>query len=290
MFFRALIFILLTFAGAAQAATLKTVELSDGRSYLIAVPEGIRNPPLILALHGGGGNPSQFARDAGLTATALKSGYAIAYPAGSGRTRLLTWNGIYCCAYAQQKGIDDIGFLDRVVADAAARFGIDSKRIFITGMSNGSIMAETYAASRPRVVRAVAGVAGSMDTRSVRVRGPVPLLHIHGTADDNVLYSGGVGADSVVKTNFVSVEEVLKAFLSAAPRGLTFSESVIDPGNDGMTTDRLVWSKNGIDWIVHLRVNGGGHNWPGGPRGQRKRATRDFDTASQILAFFNQFR
>jgi len=288
--FRTLMIILLTFAGAAQADRLTTVTLNDGRYYLIAVPEGVKSPPLILALHGGGGNPAQFERDAGLTAAALKAGYAIAYPAGTGRTRLLTWNAIYCCAYAQRQGIDDVAFLDRVVKDARKRFGIDPKRIFVTGMSNGSMMAETYAASRPAIVRAVAGVSGTLDVRDVRVRGPVPLLHIHGTADEHVLYTGGVGPDSIVETDVSSVEQVLRAFLAVAPRGLSATETVINPTEDGMTTDRLAWSKNGVDWIVHLRVNGGGHNWPGGARGAHKGATTDFRAADEILRFFGQFR
>jgi polyhydroxybutyrate depolymerase len=275
---------------SAYAKDLKRVTLSDGRYYLIAVPDGVANPPLIIALHGGGGNPAQFESDSGLTKRALANGFAIAYPAGSGRTRLLTWNGIYCCAYAQEKQIDDVAFLDRVVSDAAKNYWIDAKRIFVTGMSNGSIMAETYGALRPRVVRAIGGVAGTMDIHDVRIRGAVPLLHIHGTDDSHVAYNGGYGPDSFVKVDFVAVEKLLDVFRKAAGPGLSYSESVIDPADDGMTTDRLVWSRNGVDYIVHLRVNGGGHNWPGGPRGERKGATRDFDAAEEVIRFFVQFK
>jgi polyhydroxybutyrate depolymerase len=288
--FRALIALLMIWTGAVQAASLKTVTLDDGRFYLIAVPDGVERPPLILALHGGGGNPEQFERDAGLAKAALKAGFAIAYPAGSGRTRLLTWNAIYCCAYAQRQRIDDVAFLDRVVADAGRQFGIDSKRIFVTGMSNGSMMAETYGALRPGIVRAIAGVSGTLDLRDIQPRGGVPLLHIHGTDDENVLYQGGVGPDSIVGTDVSSVEDLLEAFLSVAPRGLVYSETVLNPANDGMTTDRLAWSENGIDWVVHLRVNGGGHNWPGGARGQRKGATKDFAAATEVIRFFKQFK
>lgn len=280
----------LVFGTAARAADLAEVSLSDGRYYLIAVPDGVENPPLILAMHGGGGNPSQFERDAGLTERALANGFAIAYPAGSGRSRLLTWNAVYCCAYAQEKKIDDVGFLDRVVADAAKRYGIDPKRIFTTGMSNGSMMAETYGAMRPKIVRAIGGVAGTMDIYNVRIRGAVPLLHIHGTDDRHVAYEGGYGPDSFVKVNFVAVDKVLDAFRRAAGDRFSYAESVINPADDGMTTDRLAWSRNGVDYIVHLRVNGGGHNWPGGPRGVRKGATRDFKAAEEVIRFFVQFK
>ena len=94
-----------------------------------------------------------------------------------------TWNGGYCCGAAARRGVDDLAFLDAVVADAVARFGLDGARIYAAGMSNGAIMAETWAAARPEGLKAVVAVAGSMDAAQVPVRGRVPVLIIHGTAD-----------------------------------------------------------------------------------------------------------
>ena len=277
--------ILFLLPAAAISAPLTDVTLTDGRTYKIAVPAGVKRPPLILALHGGGGNPGQFERQAGLTDKALKRGFAIAYPSGSGRGPLLTWNAIYCCAYASEKGIDDVDFLDRVVRDAAVKFGIDDRRIFVTGMSNGSMMAETYAAQRAWFVRAVAGVAGTMDVRSVKLIGRVPLLHIHGTNDQHVLYEGGYGPDAKVKVDFVAVKDLLAAFLKSAPRDLAYTEMTIDTVDDGMSTDVLTWSKDDRAWVVHYRVNGGGHAWPGSRRGTG--GTLDFAAADAVLSFFS---
>ncbi|MFM7442795.1 MAG: alpha/beta hydrolase family esterase, partial [Tabrizicola sp.] len=173
-----LLTLLLTLPAAAE-----TVRLGD-RWYDIQLPRNPKGAPLILALHGGGGDPDQFASASGFGTAATRAGYAVAFPAGSGRRgeRLLTWNGGYCCGYAQRQGVDDIGFLKSVIKDARDRFGL-SDRVFLTGMSNGSILSETFAAKNPDLVRAVAGVSGTMDTGSTRVAGPVPALIIHGTAD-----------------------------------------------------------------------------------------------------------
>ena len=104
-------------------ASAETVQLGD-RYYQIELPANPRGAPLILALHGGGGNPDQFASASGLGRDAVKAGYAVAFPAGTGRRadRLLTWNGGYCCGAAARSQVDDAGFLKQVITDAANRF------------------------------------------------------------------------------------------------------------------------------------------------------------------------
>ncbi|EEW25973.1 alpha/beta hydrolase family esterase [Rhodobacter ferrooxidans] len=281
---------LLLFALPAAAQRLAEVTLDDGRFYQIAVPEAVANPPLIIALHGGGGSPRQYARDAGLTAKALAAGYAVAYPAGSARFgNLRTWNVGYCCAYAAAARIDDIGFLDRVIADAASRYGINPRRVYLTGMSNGAMMAQTYAAKRPDAVRAVASVAGTMDVAHIRPQGPVPLLHIHGSADSHVPFAGGFGPDSKVETIFAAVDDVLAAFRRAQAGRLLAATDTIDPAPDGMSVSRTQWrDRNGVAQVVLLKVIGGGHHWPGGKRSDRRGATQDIDAATEALRFFAQ--
>lgn len=273
----------------AHAAEFADIELADGRSYLGAAPEGIANPPLIIALHGGGGSPEQFSRDSGLAPAALRAGFAIVFPSGTSRRAIgpKVWNAGYCCGYAPAAGIDDQAFLTLVIKDAMHRYHADPSRIYITGMSNGAILAETYAATHPGSIRAVASVAGTMDVAHVRVRGAVPLLHIHGTADDHVPFAGGKGAKSYVQTDFASVEDDLAAFRMAIGKPLTAVSDVIDPADDGMRTERIRWqTADGHDQVVLLKVVGGGHHWPGGRRSDRRGATRDIDATREIIDFF----
>lgn len=273
----------------AHAAEFADIELADGRRYLGAAPEGIANPPLIIALHGGGGSPEQFSRDSGLAPAALRAGFAIVFPSGTSRRAIgpKVWNAGYCCGYAPAAGIDDQAFLTLVIKDAKHRYHADPGRIYITGMSNGAILAETYAATHPGSIRAVASVAGTMEVAHVRVRGAVPLLHIHGSADDHVPFAGGKGAKSYVQTDFASVEDDLAAFRMAIGKPLTAVSDVIDPANDGMRTERIRWqTADGHDQVVLLKVVGGGHHWPGGRRSDRRGATRDIDATREIIDFF----
>ena len=271
----------------SQPLAAETVRLGD-RFYDIELPANPTGAPLILALHGGGGDPDQFASSSGLARAATKAGFAVAFPAGSGRRgeRLLTWNGGYCCGYAARKGVDDIGFLKQVIADASQRFGVDGTGVYLTGMSNGSIMSETFAAKNPGLVRAIAGVSGTMDASEVRVRGPVPLLIIHGTADDNVPYEGGIGSSSISRTNFSPVASVLKAFL--APWGATTQTSrTIDTKDDGTSVVVTDFQTDGRVVLRLMKVEGGAHHWPGGRKARLTEGkTQEIDANTEILRFF----
>ncbi len=264
---------------AAQAQALREVRMADGRWYLAALPEGVAHPPLIVALHGGAGGPEQFARNSGLTARALRAGFAVAWPAGTGRRdrrMLLTWNALYCCGVARQRGVDDVAFLDRVAADARRRFGL-GPAVYATGMSNGAMMAQTWAARRPGSLRAIATVSGTMDAARLDVRGRVPILHIHGLADESVPFTGGQGKRSFAGIAFAPVAAVMADF--AAPFGpLARSDAV------GRGVRRSLWrDRAGRVRMELVAIEGGGHVWPGG-RGEG--AASPVDADAEILRFF----
>ncbi len=281
-------FVLLIALHLSQPVTAETVHLGD-RFYDIELPANPKGAPLILALHGGGGDPDQFASASGLARAATRAGFAVAFPAGSGRRgeHLLTWNGGYCCGYAARNGVDDLGFLKAVITDAASRFGVDGTGVYLTGMSNGSIMSETFAAKNPGLVRAVAGVSGTMDTSHTRVLGQVPALIINGTADPMVPYTGGQGDSSLTRTDFASVASVVKAFL--APWGGVLAETsrTIDSKDDGTSVIVTNYQKRGLVVLRLMTVKGGAHHWPGG---RKKRLTegktQEIDANTEILRFF----
>lgn len=281
----ALLIALLSFALPAAA---ETVRLGD-RWYEISLPRTPKGAPLILALHGGGGDPDQFASASGLARAATQSGYAVAFPAGTGRRgdRLLTWNGGYCCGSAARGRVDDIGFLKAVIADAGQRFGVDTGGVYVTGMSNGSILAETFAAKSPDLVRAVAGVAGTMDTSRTRVQGRVPALIIHGTADTMVPYAGGKGDTSLTRTDFASVASVVKAFLAPWGGVLATTSRTIDRRDDGTSVIVTDYQKGGKVVLRLITVDGGAHHWPGGRKARLSDGkTQEIDANTEILRFF----
>ena len=269
-------------------ACAETIRLGD-RWYDIVLPPNPRGAPLILALHGGGGDPDQFASASGFGRAAVKAGYAVAFPAGTGRRgdRLLTWNGGYCCGSAARRRVDDPGFLRQVIQDAADRFGVRGDRVYLTGMSNGSILSETFAARNPDLVRAVAGVSGTMDTGRIRVAGRVPALIIHGTADTMVPYDGGQGDTSLTRTDFASVASVVAAFLAPWGADVAVTSREINRKEDGTSVIVTDHTTGGKVVLRLMTVEGGAHHWPGGRKARLSDGkTQEIDANTEILRFF----
>lgn len=281
------LFLTLCLALSALPALAERVEVKLGnRSYLADLPQAVAGAPMILALHGGGGNPAQFARSSGLSPAANRAGFAVVYPAGTGRTGLLTWNAGSCCGLAQRTAVDDLSYLDAVAADAVRRFGLNGDRLYVTGMSNGAMMAAAYAAERPGNVRAAAPVAGTLDLVRHPPKGAVPLLHIHGTADARVPYAGGRGQTGLTRTDFASVAEVIAAF-RAHHGPLVESRSVIDQRDDATRAIVQDWARGSRTMLRLITIEGGGHLWPGGLRAPRQDGpTREISATAEILRFF----
>jgi polyhydroxybutyrate depolymerase len=276
----------LIWAGGQAVAEQQLVTFGT-RSYLIDLadhPSGA----MIVALHAAASTPTEFRDKTGLSARALPKGYAVIYPQGTGSPQHLSWNGFYCCGSAQVERVDDIRFLDLVIADAAARFGLDPAKVYLTGMSNGSIMAETYAARRAGHVKAVAGVAGTIDLARTPAAA-VPLLHIHGLDDTMVPYGAkgpGYGTKHV-RFPFTPVPVEIAAFL-ATFGPLQSSSRTIDRVADGtsITEDDYVDAAGRTD-VRLITVTGGQHVWPApGRMGQGN--TQEISATSEVLRFFDE--
>ena len=271
----------LAFQGVAEQQKV----LLGNRMYLIDLPDN-PNGSLILALHDASGTPEEFRMKIRLSGPALAKGYAVIYPEGSGKS----WNGFYCCGYAQVKNIGDIRFLDLVISDATSRFELDRNRVYLTGMGNGSVMAETYAARRADKVKAVAGVAGTIDLRRTPAA-RVPLLHIHGLEDEIVPYGltgPEVGSERGAegrRNPFTAVPVQIKAFVAANGR-LKKTTRSINSFNDGtsVTEDNYVLA-TGRTQVRLMTISGGGHVWPG-PRRRGAGNTREIDANAEVLRFF----
>lgn len=177
------------------------------RKYRVHVPRGYDESekakpfPAVIYLHGGGGSIRAAYND-GMDKASDRLGFVLIVPAGTGPIPeiLLTWNGgawgpgklESCCAYAYDHHIDDVGFISRVIADAQVRFRIDENRIYATGISNGGLMSYRLACELSGTIAAVASVASPGTPSSCSPARPVPILHIHGTADPCAPYDGGL--------------------------------------------------------------------------------------------------
>ncbi len=251
---------------------------SRSRYFLVHVPsQAMAGEPLpvVVALHGGGGNPEQFKSENGVDEVADAAGFIAVYPAGTGvlpRT-LLTWNaGTDCCGFALEQDVDDVGFLMAVVDDLDSRTEVDSRRVYFTGHSNGGIMAYRIAAEAAERVAAIAPVAGAMMQDEFSPNRAVPLLHIHSVDDPRALYEGGLGPPFPIGGGQVLHQPAMDGILAwVARNGCAVQPQIGEEReggsgtpNEGHRAERLTWDpcETGAP-VIHWRLHGVGHGWPG---------------------------
>ncbi len=253
--------------------------------------------PVVIAFHGGGGNPQSMRKLCGLSAKADEAGFIVVYPYGTGRleNQFLTFNGGECCGYAMENKIDDVGFVRALLDDLASVTPIDTRRVYATGLSNGGIISYRVAAELADRIAAIAPVGGPLMMESIRPSRAVPVMHFHGTADENAPFKGGYGKGFMGNggvTDFKSVEFTLNQWIEANGCEKTPSiEPLPDKTDDGMKCTRKIWSggKDGSE-VVLIEIENGGHTWPGmePPMAMLGKSTKDISANDLMWEFFQK--
>ncbi len=258
-------------AAPALAAGTSTHSIDfDGRNrdFRVHRPATVTSSaPLVVVLHCGFGSARQAELSYGWNQQAAAGRFIVAYPDAIRRS----WNAGTCCGAASSTNLDDAGFVEAVVHRIAALTPIDSRRVYVTGMSNGAMLALRIAC-RTDTFAAIAPVAGTLVTSCPAPR-PASLLQIHGTADPRVPYGGGpgqaIGLDGNARVDGPAIPAVNATFRAAnscaPPR-----QTVIGP----ITTSSAQCA--GGREVRLVSIAGGGHTWPTSP----------YNATAQIWRFF----
>jgi polyhydroxybutyrate depolymerase len=264
-------------------------QLSHGnrqRHYLVHAPPqpGERRVPLVLVLHGGGGDGSNAERMTGFSQKADAEGFVVAYPYGTGRfdEKLLTWNAGNCCDYALQRQIDDVGFIRVLVKKLIEDYPIDSSRVFVTGMSNGAMMAYRLACEAADVFAGAGAVAGAMNVRDCNPSRPVAMMIIHGRADEHVLFAGGAP-----KQKFSRLQRVDASVADAAGFWQKHNGCTAEKRSKTGAVERTDYRCTGAPLSV-VAIDHEGHTWPGGEKGWflADAPTREFSATDALWSFW----
>ena len=161
--------------------------------------------PLVVLLHGysAGGTLEDLYLEFSPKASA--AGWIVLVPDGTRDAFGFSfWNADpgWCCNFARAT-VDDAGYLAELIAEARARYHVDSDHIAAFGHSNGAFMAHTLACDGRSGVTAVAALAGVLPSRTEDCDPPRPVsvLQIQGTLDLVIAYGGLAGSYPSVDTN-----------------------------------------------------------------------------------------
>jgi poly(hydroxyalkanoate) depolymerase family esterase len=287
------------------------------RRALVHPPAGVEPQtavPLVCLLHGCTQDAASFAAATLMNDAADRHGFVAVYPQQErGDNPQGCWN--WFLPQHQTRGAGEpasIAAIIRELMGTPSPWTIDTRRVFVAGLSAGGAMAAILAAVYPDLFAAVA-VHSGLSYRSAASMGaaftamargaqdpiaqgraahaamgdlarPVPSMVIHGTADDTV---APVNADQVL-------EQSMTANRLAAPatcdvdiaRPTTTSRGQVDGGH---AYTRCQWTdRRGVLMHELLKVDGLGHAWSGGTPGGSYTDPRGPDATEAVWRFFAQ--
>jgi len=298
--------LLISLAGFQVSAQYRTETFfleHDGleRSYEVFVPENYRMNkayPLIFILHGGGGTGKGLVRTTRVRFNKLASqnNFIAVYPNGYGKS----WNdgGRDTLGLARKMEIDDVGFFQKMIKKVSADFSINNKAIFACGISNGGFMAQRLAFELSGKIRGIGVVAANLScvqSEEPFPKNPVPVIFINGTHDPLVPYHGGyVTVFKQKRGKVLSMERSLETWKKINACVVKASETKIPDKikRDNCSAEKTVWAnpENQNIKVVEIKVNNGGHTWPGTrqylPKSLIGNTNRDFNGCDEIWLFF----
>lgn len=248
--------------------------------------------PLVLDLHGYLSGAEGQIGMSNLAVTADAAGFILATPQGNGD--LPYWNAV-----PHPDLPDDVQFIADVIDDIGDALCIDTTRIYVDGFSNGAFLASLIACRLADRVAAVAAVAGLLHPADCEPARPIPILAIHGTADEFVTFDG---SPNTALTALTWNDESTRAFadLEFGPATSSLSAWADREGCTQPATERDVTpavrvvryadcpSASTLELYI---ASGAGHTWPGSAfasasAGILGPATDDINANDVIWEFF----
>jgi len=237
------------------------------RTYRLFVPpgyDGRQRLPLVLDLHGSGGNAAGQARNSGLETLSATERFIVATLEGEGGR----WN-----VPVQPNRPDDVMYVSDVIAQVASKACVDDTRVYATGFSGGGRMTSLLACQLGSRIAAVAPVSG------LRFPGPctgraIPVLTFHGLADSQNPYDGhaaGRGAEWE--------ESVPDALASWARHDSCKGDAILEDPPGPLSTMRYQGCTSGTE-VRMIRIDGLGHTW----------SKVEVDTTAVMWQFFKSHR
>jgi polyhydroxybutyrate depolymerase len=194
----------------------------------------------------------------GLSVLADHSDLIVVYPEGtSSPAQHIRWG----TGSPDDPTTDDVLFVSDLLNHLQAALCIDEHRIYASGFSNGGGMVGVLACALAGRIAAFAAVSGSFYTPSsgaptllsgCHPTRPVPILDIHGTADEKVAYAGDPTQGLPPIQQWVQDWAARDGCQQGPTAFLTQAQVTAEQWSDCQ----------GNATVIHYRIIGGRHLWP----------------------------
>jgi polyhydroxybutyrate depolymerase len=263
------------------------IETKDGPRAAILRRVGTGPRPTVILLHGASDSAKGAAKSYGFVEAATKAGFNLVVPDGlQGHWHDERTGGL--------GGPDDVAFLNTLTARLIAQGIAAPGHVYLAGFSNGGSMSFTMACRAGRLYRGVGAIGANMPVGLEPCHPPpMVLVMVSGTADRFMPYNGGKVGWLSGGGAFWSAQHTAEFFAENNGDGPSDARALPHQGPaDGTSVTDIRWPGDVQHPPVTLyRVNGGGHQVPGGPDlpqllfGAR---THDISAADEILAAFKK--
>ena len=273
------------------------------RSYYLYLPprhESAGKLPVVFVLHGGGrGDGDEVARWTGYRRLADRENFIAVYPNGMDAQ----WNDGRVKTFGRAKEnaeVDDVGFISALIDLIVRDFRGDPERVYVTGLSNGGMMALRLGCEISSKLAAIAPVIANMPENTYGTCMPenkLPVLLMNGTDDPLVPWNGGfVGYFGKRRGKVVSTNETIQFWKTH--NGCSSGIVAWLPDRDRKDGSRVrvtTWkNRGGSCEVVLYRIEGGGHTFPGSDVPRRRlllgRKNNDIDGPEVIWSFFRKHK
>jgi poly(hydroxyalkanoate) depolymerase family esterase len=269
------------------------------RAYKLYVPSRYTGQPLplIVMLHGCTQTPDDFAAGTRMNALAEDQSCFVLYPAQSNTANhSRCWNWFRREDQVRDRGEPSI--IAGMTREILQRYGIDSRKVYVAGLSAGGAMAavmgvtypDLYAAvgihsglacgsahDLPSALAAMKGMPGTMGrpSEAAGASHSIPTIVFHGDRDKTVHPRNGTDVVAQSAHREGGHGEPARIERGQAPGGHSYTRTMhLDAAG------RVVLEH----WLVH----GGGHAWFGGSRAGSYSDPRGPSAAAEMIRFFLQ--
>jgi polyhydroxybutyrate depolymerase len=222
---------------------------------------------LVFAIHGSGGNPSNFMKNATkLEEKSVAENFILVYPAGYKNY----WNECRKASVAEANRINihEEAFFAGMIAYFRDKYGVNDKQVFASGFSGGGQMAYKMAITMPGSFKAVCAMVANMPTPEnmdcQESKMAVPTMIINATADPVNPYTGGeMNTAGLTLGTVQSTDQSFNYWAQLAGyKGKPQKTVLQDPDTtNDITIERYTYKKKNKPEVTLLKVNNGKHEF-----------------------------